>query len=172
MMSADVFVGIVTTPGHGLADTAALPQAQRKRESRTPSAERPREGAPSVDLLLGSLKQWRNDTVSREKLAPVVVASNSLLKAIAVHAPRDQAELAAVPGVRSWQVETYGEKILSVLSGFEDRKPKKKRRRRRKKPAKTADTVVPASETAVPPTDSTPKPGSLHDAFEPSSDDE
>lgn len=155
--------GLLAAVKVGLEDSKPLPKNQRKREARPTSAERPREGAPSVDLLLGALKQWRNDTVTREKLAPVVVASNSLLKAIAVHAPRDRDELTSVPGVRSWQVETYGAKILDVLGGFEDRKPKKKRRRRRKKPEQATETSVPAASIPA---------GSLHDAFEPTEGDE
>lgn len=152
----------------GLEDTRPVPKAQRKRDAKPTSSDRPREGAPSIDLLLGALKQWRNDTVNREKLAPVVVASNSLLKAIAVHAPRDAAELAAVPGVRSWQVETYGERILAVLGGYEDRKPKKKRRRRRKKPASSKPGTTAAETSPAAPAAS----ASLHDAFEPASDGE
>lgn len=160
----------------GLADERPIPKPSRGKSAKRSDRERPREDAPSVDLLLGALKQWRNDVVDREKLAPVVVASNTLLKAIAVHAPRTLEELEAVPEVRSWQVNTYGERILAVLQGFENPKKKKKRRRRRKKsspapaPAASVQEAPPAPAPAPAVGQTASELG--HAAFEPADDDD
>ncbi len=120
----------------GLADKRPLPTGKEKDDDDKRSRNRPersREDAPGVDLLLAALKQWRNDVVDRESLAPVVVASNGLLKEISVLAPRDLDELRAVPGVRKWQVEHYGEELLAALHTVEERTPKRKRPRRRRR---------------------------------------
>ena len=122
----------------GLADEEPLPKPKKTKRARP---KRPRPEAPSIDLLFGLLKQWRNDTVDREGLAPVVVASNGLLKEIATHAPLDREALEAVPGVRRWQVRAYGDDILGILQGAEAKQsaPKKSKRRRRKRSSASSD---------------------------------
>ena len=127
--------GLLQAVLDGLADESPLPRREKKKSKARP--KRPRPEAPSIDLLFGLLKQWRNDTVDREGLAPVVVANNTLLKDIAVYAPLTEEDLRAVPGVRAWQVRAYGSQILAILQEAEAKAsaPKKKKRRRRRKPS-------------------------------------
>ncbi len=91
-----------------------------------------------MDRLLGPLKDWRNAMVTRRKVSPVVVVSNQLLKEIARAAPTNEDELREVPGIRRWQVRSYGTDLLAIVAGVPV--PQKKRRRRRRKPAAAAST--------------------------------
>lgn len=113
--------------GKGLVDEREVPKrAPNERNRRS----RPRN-APSIDRLFGPLKEWRNDVVHTRQLSPVVVVSNQQLKDIARLAPTTLQDLADIPGVRSWQVEDYGEAILDVISSIPG--PAKKRKRNNKK---------------------------------------
>jgi len=63
-----------------------------------------------------ALKEWRNQLVAgTEDLNPMAVAANGTLKNIARLRPVTLEELAAIPDVRQWQVESYGPQILEVL---------------------------------------------------------
>ena len=84
-----------------------------------------------MDRLLGPLRDWRNAVVSEKNLSPVVVASNQLLKEIARAAPNDLDELQEVPGIRQWQVRTYGQDLLQIVAGVPVSTGGKRRRRRR-----------------------------------------
>lgn len=129
---------LATAVQAGLEDTRPIP-------SPPPAAASPR-GRPARhannDQLLGALKSWRNDIVEREGVAPVVVANNNLLREIATTAPADLDALARVDGIRSWQVETYGEQLVDVvrreLGKVEDRPAGRRRRRRRRRGAEGA----------------------------------
>lgn len=112
----------------GLADDAPLPKKPRSRKSR---GSRPRN-APSVDRLYGPLKEWRNTVVHEQQLSPVVVISNQQLKDIARLAPETLQDLADVPGVRTWQVEDYGEDILEIITSVPAPKRKSKKRKKRR----------------------------------------
>lgn len=114
----------------GLADERPLP-------SKEAPARRDRRGdsGPAIERLLGPLKEWRNRVVDHRRLAPVVVANNNLLKEIARLTPSTLDELAAVPGIRRWQVKDFGEELLQVVAGAAPPEPaaagKRRRRRRR-----------------------------------------
>ncbi len=114
---------------HGATDTEPLPSREPRVESGGDSRES-WDGAPGMDRLLGPLKDWRNATVESRRVSPVVVASNQLLKEIARVAPRTDAELREVPGIRRWQVREYGAELLGIVNGVE---PVRKRRRKRRK---------------------------------------
>jgi ribonuclease D len=114
----------------GLADEEPLPQREAgARRERKP------EGGANIDRLLGPLKDWRNRVVARRGLAPVVVANNNVLKEIARLMPATMDELAAVPGIRRWQIADFGEELLSVVQSVEApaASSNSKRRRRRKR---------------------------------------
>ncbi len=121
--------GLLKAVQDGMADTTGLPPrpSTPKKKSRNSSSD----DAPSMDRLLGPLRDWRNDTVNEKNLSPVVVASNQLLKEIARAAPTTPEELRAVPGIRRWQVRAYGDELLQIVSGIPVSTPKRKRRRRR-----------------------------------------
>ncbi|NOY26441.1 MAG: hypothetical protein GXP62_11265, partial [Oligoflexia bacterium] len=118
--------------------------AREDRKSHKPVGRRD-------DQLLGRLKAWRNSIVDREHIAPVVVANNQLLKAIASAAPQDLDALRAVDGIRNWQIATYGARILEMAAesansrdgrpanNGSNKGPNKGRRRRRRHASQTQD---------------------------------
>ncbi len=114
----------------GLADERPLPskEAPARRDRKADSG-------PAIERLLGPLKEWRNQVVDKRGLAPVVVANNNLLKEIARLTPSTIEALAAVPGIRRWQVIDFGEELLRVVEGAAPVEPEgggKRRRRRRR----------------------------------------
>lgn len=120
----------------GLADTEPLPDPDDRKPAKARQAPAAL-GSAAAERLMLALKAWRNAVVDREGLAPVVVANNDLLKSIARLAPASTEALAAVPGVRKWQVAAYGPQILAVVAGAVpagvgggDGGGKKRRRRR------------------------------------------
>ncbi|MFT4979790.1 MAG: ribonuclease D, partial [Myxococcota bacterium] len=114
----------------GLADERPLPKkSSNGRSQRSRSRE-----APGIDWLYGPLKDWRNKIVEQEQLSPTVVISNQQLKDIARVAPDTLQDLADIDGVRSWQVEYYGEQILEIISSS----PAAPQRKRRKRTARSA----------------------------------
>ncbi len=118
---------ILTAIRAAILDETPLPDWP-KAEGR-PKAER-NANAPSVDRVMVLLKAWRNEVVAGRGLSPVVVANNNLLKEIARCGPRTMEELAAVPGIRQWQLKEHGETILAAINSIEV-KPARRRRRRR-----------------------------------------
>ena len=113
----------------GLQDESELPA--RPKKARKPSGGGAGSGGPSIDRLLGPLREWRNAVVEERNLSPVVVASNQLLKEIARAAPSSLEELQVVPGIRKWQVRSYGKDLLQVVSGVPVPAGKRRRRRNR-----------------------------------------
>jgi ribonuclease D len=111
----------------GLEDERPIPSPPK------PSREKSKRGGVGIDRYLGPLKAWRNEKVRKDGVAPIAVVSNSLLKEIARHAPKDLDALAEVPGIRRWQLEDLGEEILSVVQSVPARSPGGGRRRRRRR---------------------------------------
>ena len=123
----------------GLADERPIPKPTRPE--RAPAGAS-RGGGGNVEQLLVPLKNWRNQIVSADKLNPVVVANNGLLKEIARAAPLDEESLLAVPGIRRWQVRWYGDQILEVVreaAASSSGGGAGRRRRRRRKRGPRAD---------------------------------
>ena len=123
----------------GLDDPTPLPTAP-PREARAVEGLRGRE----AERLLTRLKEWRNDIVERESLAPVTVAANGLLREITRHAPRSLAALAQVPEIRAWQMEKHGEALVQLVNEVMEemagtpsptsKSPRKRRRRSGRRP--------------------------------------
>jgi len=67
------------------------------------------------ERCLTRLKQWRNHTSKEEGVPPGMVANNDLLHHIALAEPAGQEDLAAIPGIRRWQLDRHGAAILRVL---------------------------------------------------------
>jgi ribonuclease D len=98
----------------GLSDDSPLATAQREKER--PRGPKPRLTGRAAEKVLGELRTWRNSRGKDVSTAAFTIASNGTLKAIAAFRPRTLEELAAVPDVRNWQVEEFGEEILAVLA--------------------------------------------------------
>jgi ribonuclease D len=63
-----------------------------------------------------SLRVWRGDVATRERLDPSVVMPQRLIERIAVVGPGTLEELAAVDGVRQWRVREWGSELLAACA--------------------------------------------------------
>ncbi len=119
----------------GVADTRPIPEPKAEARVHLPV----RVSGRVSDLLLNGLKEWRSERIERDREPPVTVISNHIIKALSRLAPRSLEELAAVPDMRSWQVERHGVQLLALIeqvagSGPTEASTGKKRRRRRRGP--------------------------------------
>jgi ribonuclease D len=137
---------LVEAVAAGLEDKSELPIREPKKARVTYHS---RVGRAGAERIFNALKAWRNHTVQSKKVAPVVVASNDLLKAIARTVPTTMDELGEVPGIRRWQIKSFGPEIIDIVAGLElpvqEDKPKSKKRRRRRRGG-TKDAAAPQSE--------------------------
>jgi ribonuclease D len=69
-----------------------------------------------LDARVERLKAARNAAATRADLPPGVVCPNGTLEAIARAAPRSLDELAAIPGVRRWQVALLGNDLVAAVA--------------------------------------------------------
>ena len=136
---------IVAQIADGVEDDFKIPDApskRRKRAARLADAAPPaRLSGALADEVHEALKTWRNRVVDSSPLhSPNTTFSNHELKAISRARPVSLEELAALPGLRAWQVRDHGEAVLAVLERvapadtLEQHAPAKagKRRRRRR----------------------------------------
>jgi ribonuclease D len=110
---------MLTCVEKGVADDFPIPKRTTKKAKPKPKRK---NGPParlrgrSADRVHQLLKQWRNDLVERDKTrTPTTVASNNVLRSIAVGRPTTLEELGALDDVRRWQVRDFGDELLSVL---------------------------------------------------------
>jgi ribonuclease D len=99
----------------GLDDDRPVPKPEKKRAPKR-KGPRSRLQGRQADRAFAELKEWRQRTLKADdSLTPYMTASNGVLKAIASRRPYDLDELAAIPDVREWQVEDWGDELLDVL---------------------------------------------------------
>jgi ribonuclease D len=110
-------VGRETLERRGRDIVAAVRRAQRLKGDELPRVERPprRPREPEIEARLARLKAARTDVTERLGLPPGVVCPNSVLDAIARAVPSSPDELSAIPGMRKWQVESFGADLLAAL---------------------------------------------------------
>jgi ribonuclease D len=89
-----------------------IPQADLPRVVRPP--RRPPDQA--YELRLDRLKATRNQLAERYQLAPGVLCPNGTLEAIARADPKTLVELAAIPGMRHWQLREIGSELLKAAT--------------------------------------------------------
>lgn len=70
---------------------------------------------PDLEDRLKRLKAKRDELMTKLELRPGVVCPNQVLMEIARTLPGDLESLHALPGMRKWQVETFGRELLSAL---------------------------------------------------------
>lgn len=111
-------LGRDTLQRRGRAILAAVRRAQRLKADELPRVERPprHPREPEIEARLARLKAARTTISGRLGLPPGVVCPNSVLDAIARSVPGTRKELAGVPGMRRWQVETFGNDLLAALA--------------------------------------------------------
>ena len=89
----------------------AVPEAELPRIARSPRRVVDLEQMARVERLKGA----RNAAAARLAIAPGVLCPNGTLEAIGRIRPASPEELAAVPGVRRWQVAVIGSDLLAAL---------------------------------------------------------
>jgi ribonuclease D len=62
-----------------------------------------------------ALRKWRSETARERDVQPDIVLPNSTLLTIAQRNPATEAELATIPELGDWKVQTYGQHILATL---------------------------------------------------------
>ncbi len=102
---------------HGREFMAAVQRGLDLPKEQWPHAPRgkrwPRD--PDYDERLKRLKQVRDRLTAAYDLRLGIVASNQMLSEIARTLPGDVQALAALPGIRSYQVRHFGEELLKAL---------------------------------------------------------
>ena len=76
---------------------------------------------PEEEAAFERLKEARNRAAGRLELERGRMMANHLLREIVSARPRSRNELAAIPDVRQWQVETIGDELLVALNQGPDR---------------------------------------------------
>ncbi len=69
---------------------------------------------PGYSRRVDKLKTWRADAAKRTGLEPGVVLPQRLIERISIDRPTDMASLAAIPEIRRWRAENFGEEILQI----------------------------------------------------------
>lgn len=70
---------------------------------------------PAFEARLDRLKRWRQSYLDTIGLPPGLFAPNATLEAVARATPATLESLATVPGIRRWQVKTFGAEILGAV---------------------------------------------------------
>jgi ribonuclease D len=96
---------------------AAVEKGLSAGREEWPRPERPKRFPrdPDLDERLKRMKTVRDELALAFDLRPGIVAANQLLTDIARSLPGDSMALAAIPGMRRYQVEAFGEALLRAL---------------------------------------------------------
>jgi ribonuclease D len=62
------------------------------------------------------LKLWREKKAAALGIEPGILANNSLLEAVADGVARDMEGMAAIPAMKQWQKEAFGEELLKIVN--------------------------------------------------------
>jgi ribonuclease D len=72
--------------------------------------------SPRIPRRVKALRAWRDNMAQQLALDPALLLNKALLQEIAARKPRTRADLAQTPHIHQWQVDAFGEQILSVLN--------------------------------------------------------
>ena len=102
---------------YGRKILTAVKAGQAVPKDQWPRAERPKRWPRDDDYedRLKRLKAARDVLTERFQLRPGIVAANQLLAEIARTLPGDRDALLAIPGIRRYQVEHFGDHLLKAL---------------------------------------------------------
>ena len=95
-----------------------LPEGQLPRFPRSKG-----EPNPGIKTRIAQLKKWREQLSTELELATGLLAPNWLLERIAEQRPDSMEQLAAVPGIRRWQLSVWGTALLRKLAELNDLEP-------------------------------------------------
>ncbi len=69
---------------------------------------------PGYSKRVDRIKAWRVDAAKKVGLEPGVLLPQRLIERISIDRPTDLASLAAIPEIRRWRAENFGEEILQA----------------------------------------------------------
>jgi ribonuclease D len=102
---------------YGKAVMEAVRNARRMPKDQLPIY--PRHRSPKVPrkvpARVKALRAWRDAKAEELDLNEALLFNRALIKAIAADNPATKASLAEVDGIHQWQVDAFGDDILSVL---------------------------------------------------------
>lgn len=76
---------------------------------------------PAIDFdktLFEKLRTWRLKRARQDKVAPFIIAHNTLLEELAARPPANPNQLLGIKGFGAKKLETYGDDILEVLADY------------------------------------------------------
>ncbi len=102
---------------YGSRLTAAVQRGMSISPEKLPRFPRTKgEPNPGIKAKLTRLRQWRERFSSGLQLSPGLIAPNWLLERISEQQPEDLEQLAAIQGIRHWQIGLWGKEMLEILS--------------------------------------------------------
>lgn len=104
--------GFIDRFGRNFLAAVATAQALPAEALPVYPRERGPERDPEVDRRLKKLKSWRQARAAELELDPGVLINNATLEQVARQLPADLEQLAALPGIRNWQVQVLGRDLL------------------------------------------------------------
>jgi ribonuclease D len=106
-----------TMDRHGKDIMALVEKGRSIPKDQWPRMEKPKrwQRDPDHEERLKRLKQVRDKLTKESDLRPGIVAANQLLTEIARTMPGDLEALAALPGMRRYQVENFGDALLKAI---------------------------------------------------------
>jgi ribonuclease D len=95
---------------------------ERGRAAQPPSAPPPEEPTdPRLVEIYSALRDWRKERAAALEVESDVIIARDVLWAIAERMPRTLDDLRAIPGMRQWRWEAYGEELLKVIQRWQKR---------------------------------------------------
>lgn len=103
---------------YGSKLAAIVSQAKALPADQLPVYPRKRRPSvsPKVPFRVKAIKAWRDGIADELGLDPALLFNKALITAIAVKRPATKKELAAIDGIRRWQVDAFGNDVLTVLA--------------------------------------------------------
>jgi len=124
-MGKDILKGVAKGTGKPHGPIPKLSSNGRRRMDRR------------TERRLAKLKNWRTPRAKDLGIDPGVLCPNAALEAIAFSKPGEASDLAELPGVKSWFVESFGAEVVASLDELEDadddKQPASSSRRRKRR---------------------------------------
>jgi DNA helicase-2/ATP-dependent DNA helicase PcrA len=97
-------------------DVHHVPRASRDPRPKGVGLAEP--SSPEVAAADAALRAWRLERARADKVAPFIIASNALVRAIAERRPTTAKELFTIHGMGPTKLDLYGDEILAVLDSI------------------------------------------------------
>jgi len=102
---------------YGAGLMAAVKQGKQVPENQLPRYPRKRAPrlSPRIPKRVKALRSWRDETAARLKLDPALLLNKALIREIAIAKPKTREDLSQVAHIHKWQVDSFGDHIISIL---------------------------------------------------------